>query len=107
MILVKKLEFFLYLFLVKIRLEITVTDDLEKIEAFTDFQNVNFFKVPKIAVFQYFDQNRGLTLTTWEKIIWLLCKNNIFYSLERLEQQEVHILNHNLWFALPYTNTQR
>ena len=37
MILVKKLEFFLYLFLVKIRLEITVTDDLEKIEAFTDF----------------------------------------------------------------------
>ena len=36
-ILVKKLEFFLYLFLVKIRLEITVTDDLEKIEAFTDF----------------------------------------------------------------------
>lgn len=42
MILVKKLEFFLYLFLVKIRLEITVTDDLEKIEAFTDFENVNF-----------------------------------------------------------------
>ena len=37
MISVKKLEFFLYLFLVKIRLEITVTDDLEKIEAFTDF----------------------------------------------------------------------
>ena len=37
MIWVKKLEFFLYLFLVKIRLEITVTDDLEKIEAFTDF----------------------------------------------------------------------
>ena len=33
----QKLEFFLYLFLVKIRLEITVTDDLEKIEAFTDF----------------------------------------------------------------------
>ena len=37
MILVNTLEFFLYLFLVKIRLEITVTDDLEKIKAFTDF----------------------------------------------------------------------
>ena len=45
----KKGQFFLYLLLVKTRLEIILNAFVEKKETFFDYNNKKFFEVPKIA----------------------------------------------------------
>ena len=49
MLLVKKCQFFLYLDLVKIRLEIMLNYFEEKKETLFDYKKTKFFKVQKIA----------------------------------------------------------
>ena len=50
MLLVKKFIFFLYLFLVKIRLETRFNSILDRKETFFDYKKI--FQAPKIAFFQ-------------------------------------------------------
>ena len=56
MILVKKHQFFLYNFLVKLRLEIMFNGVLNKKEAFLEYQKVSFSKSPKLHFFQDYGQ---------------------------------------------------
>ena len=51
MLLVKKWQIFLYLDLVKIKLELMLNNFVEKKETFFEYKE-NFFKFLKIAVFQ-------------------------------------------------------
>ena len=70
MLLVKKCQFFLYLDLVKIRLEIMLNDFAEKKETFFGYKKQNFSKSKK----SHFP--KGLTLAFGQKmpIFFCLCR---------------------------------
>ena len=52
MLLAKKCQYFLNLNLIKISLEIVLSDFAEKKETFFDLKKTAFFKVQKIALFE-------------------------------------------------------
>ena len=78
MLLVKKCQFFLYLDLVKIRLEIMLNDFAEKKETFFGYKKQNFSK--KIQKIRF---SNGVSPCFWSKnAIFFLYLNLIKISLE-------------------------
>ena len=73
MLLLKKFQFFLYLFLVKTRLEIRLNNVQDRKESFFEYKN-KIFQSPKNRIFA-----KGLTHAFWSKnakffFIWIWSK---------------------------------